>query len=74
MRDPITATLKSWKQVEQATTRDPAITYRHPVRASFSVLNHGDNKSSTFELVIPREVPGRVRLWRLCISRTGGSK
>jgi hypothetical protein len=52
-----TATLKSWKQVEQVTTRDPAITYRHPVRASFSVLNQSDKKTSTFELVIPREGP-----------------
>jgi hypothetical protein len=52
-----TATLQSWKQVEQATTRDPAITYRHPLRASFSVLNHSDNTTSTFELVIPREGP-----------------
>ncbi len=52
-----TATLKSWKQVEQFTTRDPAITYRHPVRASFAVLNHSDKKTSTFELVIPREGP-----------------
>jgi hypothetical protein len=52
-----TATLKSWKQVEQATTRDPAITYRNPVRAYFSVLNHSDKKTSTFELVIPREGP-----------------
>jgi hypothetical protein len=43
--------------VEQATTRDPAITYRNPVRASFSVLNQSDNKTSTFELVIPREGP-----------------
>jgi hypothetical protein len=52
-----TATLKSWKHVEQFTTRDPAITYRNLVRASFSVLNHGDKKTSTFELVIPREGP-----------------
>jgi hypothetical protein len=52
-----TATLKSWKQVQQVTTRDPAITYRNTVRASFSVLNQSDKKTSTFELVIPREGP-----------------
>jgi hypothetical protein len=52
-----TATLKSWKLTQQSTTHDPAITYRNTVRASFSVLNLTDKKTSTFDLVIPRDGP-----------------
>lgn len=52
-----TATLKSYKLVEEATTHRPTIAYRHLVRASFSVLNHSDKKTSTFDLLIPREGP-----------------
>ncbi len=52
-----TATLKSWKPVEEATTRRPQITYRHLVRANFTVLNHADQKTTTFELLAPRDGP-----------------
>ncbi len=50
-----TATLKSWKLVDQATTHNPAVTYRRLLRANFTVLNHADGKTSTFEILTPRE-------------------
>lgn len=52
---PYTVTLKSWKQVGEATTHRPAIAYRNLVRAEFVVLNMHDHKTSTFELLVPRE-------------------